>query len=322
MLNFKIFIKKLKDKIDLKEKKIYIAVSGGVDSLVLLDLFFRIKDLKDLNLKIEVLHCNFKLRGDESEEEDKLIKTICKNKKIILHTKSFNLRKKSSKQILARKLRYLWFKRMLKKNSFNYIALGHHLNDSIETIFINIIRGTGIKGIKGIVFKKKYLIRPLLDFTKTEILSYAKTKKIRWIEDSSNINEKFLRNKIRKILNKLLNNEAYLGINKTLNILKDEYLIINNHLNIIKKYILFQTNRKEKTFQLMLKNLFNLHPIKIYLYKIFKDYYFNNLRSLIKLIISKSGKKINSKKSYFYIKKKNNQLILYRNKKYEKKNFS
>ncbi|MGX7590984.1 tRNA lysidine(34) synthetase TilS [Candidatus Karelsulcia muelleri] len=296
---------------DLKEKKIYIAVSGGVDSLVLLDLFFRIKDLA--NLKIEVLHCNFKLRGDESEEEDKLIKTICKNKKIILHTKSFNLRKKSSKQILARKLRYLWFKRMLKKNSFNYIALGHHLNDSIETIFLNIIRGTGVKGIKGIVFKKKYLIRPLLDFPKKEILSYAKTNKISWIEDSSNINEKFLRNKIRKILNKLLNNEAYLGINKTFHILKDEYLIINNHLNIIKKYIWFKTNRKEKT--LRLKNLFNLHPIKIYLYKIFKDYYFNNIRSLIKLIISKSGKKINSKKSYFYIKKKNKKLILYRNKK-------
>ncbi len=318
MLNFKIFLKKLKDKIDLKEKKIFIAVSGGVDSLVLLDLFFRIKDLK-----IEVLHCNFKLRGDESEEEEKLIKTICKNKQIILHTKSFNIRKKSSKQILARKLRYLWFKRMLKKNSFNYIALGHHLNDSIETIFLNIIRGTGIKGIKGIGFKKKYLIRPLLDFTKKEILSYAKTNQISWIEDSSNINEKFIRNKIRKILNKLLNNEAYLGINKTFQILKDEYLIINNHLNLIKKYIWLKTNIKENlSLSLSLKNLFNLHPIKIYLYKIFKDYYFNNLRSLIKIIISKSGKKINSKKSYFYIKKKNKKLILDRNKKYEKKNFS
>ncbi|MGX7592124.1 tRNA lysidine(34) synthetase TilS [Candidatus Karelsulcia muelleri] len=315
MLNFKIFLKKLNDKIDLKEKKIYIAVSGGVDSLVLLDLFFRIKDLK-----IEVLHCNFQLRGDESEEEEKLIKTICKNKNIILHTKSFNIRKKSSKQILARKLRYLWFKRMLKKNSFNYIALGHHLNDSIETIFLNIIRGTGIKGIKGIGFKKKYLIRPLLDFTKKEILSYAKTNQISWIEDSSNINEKFLRNKIRKILKKLLNNEAYLGINKTFQILKDEYLIINNHLNLIKKYIWLKTNIKEKT--LSLKHLFNLHPIKIYLYKIFKDYSFNNLSSLIQIIISKSGKKINSKKSYFYIKKKNKQLILDRNKKYEKKNFS
>ncbi|MGX7590128.1 tRNA lysidine(34) synthetase TilS [Candidatus Karelsulcia muelleri] len=314
MLNFQLFIKKLKDKIDLKEKKIYIAVSGGVDSLVLLDLFFRIKDLK---IKIEVLHCNFQLRGDESEEEDKLIKKICKNQKIILHTKSFNLRKKSSKQILARKLRYLWFKRMLKTNSFNYIALGHHLNDSIETIFLNIIRGTGIKGIKGIGGKKKYLIRPLLDFTKTDILSYAKTNKISWIEDSSNINEKFLRNKIRQILNKLLNNEAYLGINKTCHILKDEYLMIKNHINIIKKYIWVQTNRKRQdhTLRLSVKHLLNLHPIKIYLYQLFKDYYFNNISSLIKLIISKSGKKINSKQSYFYIKKKKNQLILYRNQK-------
>ncbi|MGX7591980.1 tRNA lysidine(34) synthetase TilS [Candidatus Karelsulcia muelleri] len=307
-------MKKLKYKIDLKEKKIYIAVSGGVDSLVLLDLFFRIKDLK---IKIEVLHCNFKLRGDESEEEDKLIQTICKNQKLILHTKSFNLRKKSSKQILARKLRYLWFKRMLKTNSFNYIALGHHLNDSIETIFLNIIRGTGIKGIKGIGFKKKYLIRPLLDFTKQEILSYAKTNKISWIEDSSNRNEKFLRNKIRQILKKLLNNEAYLGINKTCQILKDEDLIIKNHINIIKKYIWLKTNRnlKQNPLRLRLKNLLNLHPIKIYLYQIFKDYYFNNISSLIKLIISKSGKKINSKQSDFSIKKKKNQLILYRNKK-------
>ncbi|MGX7638172.1 tRNA lysidine(34) synthetase TilS [Candidatus Karelsulcia muelleri] len=320
MLNFKIFLKKLKDKIDLKQKKIYIAVSGGVDSLVLLDLFFRIKDLRIKDLKIEVLHCNFKLRGAESEEEENLIKKICKKNKILLHTKSFNIRKKSSKQILARKLRYLWFKRMLKTNSFNYIALGHHLNDSIETIFINLIRGTGIKGIKGIGFKKKYLIRPLLDFTKTEILSYAKTNKISWIEDSSNINEKFLRNKIRKILNKLLSNEAYLGIKKSFHILKDECLMINNHLNIIKKYIFLKKNIKEKT--LSLKNLFNLHPMKIYLYKILKDYYFNNIRNLMKIIISKSGKKINSKKYYFSIKKKKKKLILYRNKKYEKKNIS
>ncbi|WP_204086404.1 tRNA lysidine(34) synthetase TilS [Candidatus Karelsulcia muelleri] len=315
MLNFKTFLKTLKDKIDLKQKKIYIAVSGGVDSLVLLDLFFRIKDLK-----IEVLHCNFKLRGAESEEEENLIKTICKKKKIILHTKSFNIRKKSSKQILARKLRYLWFKKMLKTNYFNYIALGHHLNDSIETIFLNLIRGTGIKGIKGIVFKKKYLIRPLLDFTKKEILSYAKNHKISWIEDSSNINETFLRNKIRKILNKVLNNEAYLGIKKSFNILKYEYLMINNHLNIIKKYIFLKTNIQEKT--LSLKNLFNLNPIKIYLYKLLKVYYFNNIRNLIQIIISKSGKKINSNNSYFSIKKKKKHLILYRNKKYEKKNFS
>ncbi|MGX7593093.1 tRNA lysidine(34) synthetase TilS [Candidatus Karelsulcia muelleri] len=315
MLNFKIFLKNLKDKIDLKKKKLFIAVSGGVDSLVLLDLFFRIKDLK-----IEVLHCNFKLRGAESEEAENLIKTICKKHKIILHTKSFNLRKKSSKQIFARKLRYLWFKKMLKTNYFNYIALGHHLNDSIETIFLNLIRGTGIKGIKGIGFKKKYLIRPLLDFTKTEILSYAKNKKISWIEDSSNINEKFLRNKIRKILNKLLNNEAYLGIKTSVQILKDEYLMINNHLNIIKKYIFLKKNRTEKI--LSVKNLLNLNPIKSYLYKILKSYYFNNIRTLIKIIISKSGKKINSKKSYFSIKKKKKHLILYRNKKYEQKNFS
>ncbi|MGX7592404.1 tRNA lysidine(34) synthetase TilS [Candidatus Karelsulcia muelleri] len=296
MLNFKKFLKKLKKQIDFKQKKIYIAVSGGVDSLVLLDLFFRLKKKMKKKMKIEILHCNFKLRGEESEKEEKLIKKIAKKKQLILHTKTFNIKNKSSKQIVARKLRYFWFKAMLKTNYFNYIALGHQMNDLIETVFINLIRGTGIKGIKGIRFKKKYLIRPLLDFTKKDIFHYAKKNQINWIEDSSNGNEKYLRNKIRKILNKLLNKENVLGIIKSLNILKEEDLMINTHLKIIKKYVVLK--KKEKT--LSLRKLFNLYPMKSYFYRFLPKE--KIIKNIIKILICKSGKKIKIPK-YYIIKK-------------------
>ncbi|MGX7593393.1 tRNA lysidine(34) synthetase TilS [Candidatus Karelsulcia muelleri] len=300
MLSFKKFVKKLNKNISLNKTKIYIAVSGGLDSLVLLDLFVRITT--KTNIQIEILHCNFKVRGEESDKAEHLIQQIATRKQIILHTKTFNIKNQSSKQIVARKLRYFWFKAMLKTNYFNYIALGHHLNDSIETVFINLRRGTGIKGIKGIMFKKKYLIRPLLYFTKKDIFNYAKKNKINWIEDSSNVNDNYLRNKIRKIINNFLNKENVLGIIKTLNILKEEYLMINTHLKIIKKYVLLKNKREEQT--LSLRKIFNLYPIKSYLYILLKQYKIKNIKNIIKNLIGKSGKQIKIQK-YYIIKKTN-----------------
>ncbi|MFP3037307.1 MAG: tRNA lysidine(34) synthetase TilS [Candidatus Karelsulcia muelleri] len=139
----------------LKNKKISVAVSSGLDSMVMLDLL-----LKSC-CPIGVIHCNFNLRGDDSDKDEFFIQEFCLKNNLNFKYKNFNTsirsKLKFSIQMIARKLRYDWFKFLLNKNNSDcdYIALGHHLDDSIETFFINIIRGTGIKGLIGINNFKK-----------------------------------------------------------------------------------------------------------------------------------------------------------------------
>ncbi|WDE42177.1 tRNA lysidine(34) synthetase TilS [Candidatus Karelsulcia muelleri] len=306
MLNLKKVLTKLNKQINFKNKKIYIAVSGGVDSMVLLNIFIKIR-LKIISLRIEVLHCNFNLRVIDSKKEEELIKKICKRNKIVYHMKKFSFPSNQSIQLIARKLRFFWFKKMLKTNCFNYIALGHNLNDSIETFFINIKRGTSLKGMKGIIYKKKYLIRPLIDFSRSDILKYAKKNHISWMEDKSNKSQKYLRNKIRKDLSNVLDQNFYEGFKKTFIFFQEENLLIKNHLKIIEQYICKKTKNQIFFF---INKILNLNFIKFYLHKYFSKYGFLNIKDIIKIIISKNGKQIFSKDLNYVLLKKQNQLIL------------
>ncbi|MGX7591269.1 tRNA lysidine(34) synthetase TilS [Candidatus Karelsulcia muelleri] len=306
MLNLKKLLKKLNKQINLKQKKIYIAVSGGIDSIVLLNIFIKIK-IKIRIIRIEVLHCNFNLRGIDSKKEEELIKKICKKNKIVYHIKTFRITSNKSIQLIARKLRFIWFKKRLKQKGFNYIALGHNLNDSIETFFLNIKRGTSLKGMKGIVSKKKYLIRPLIYFSRSEILKYAKKNNLLWMEDKSNNSPKYLRNKIRKDLSNILDKNFYSGFKKTFLIFKEENLMIKNHLNIIEQYIC--KKKKNKIF-FFIEKILNINLIKFYLYRYLSKYGFLNIKDIMKIIISKNGTKIFSKDLNYVLLKKQKQLIL------------
>ncbi|MGX6961039.1 MAG: tRNA lysidine(34) synthetase TilS [Candidatus Karelsulcia muelleri] len=316
MLNFKQFFKKLNKQINFKKNQaIYIAVSGGVDSLVLLNLFIKLRlklSLKLRRIRIEVLHCNFNLRGIDSEKEEELIKKICKKNQIVCHVKRFMFpsNQKKSIQIIARKLRFGFFKKMFKQNGFNYIALGHNLNDSIETFFINIKRGTSLKGIKGIVSKKKSLIRPLIDFTRSDILKYAKTNNLSWIEDKSNKGSKYLRNQIRNQLSKILDNKFYNGFKKTFIIFKEENRIIKNHLKVMEQYI---CKTKNNQIYLIIKNLLNINFMKYYLYRYLSKFGFFNIKDMLQMIVSKNGKQIFSKDLNYVLLKQSKYLILKKN---------
>ncbi len=174
--------------------KLLVAVSGGIDSMVLCDLLFK------ANFNFEVAHCNFKLRGNESDLDEKFVKDYCKSKRIKFHSIAFETEeyaktKKLSIQIAARELRYEWFGKLM--SSFDFLLTAHHLNDSIETFFINLIRGTGIQGLVGISEKDGYIVRPLLFAKRDEIIEYAQNNKIKYREDSSNASDKYLRNYIR-----------------------------------------------------------------------------------------------------------------------------
>jgi tRNA(Ile)-lysidine synthase len=179
-----------------KREPLLLAVSGGVDSVVMCDLFFK------ANIPFAIGHCNFKLRGKESEQDEEFVKALAEKYKVSFHKKSFNTtsyaeKKKISIQMAARILRYEWLKRIANENGYVRIATAHHLDDSIETFFINILRGTGIAGLQGIPVKQENIIRPLLFATKKMIYNYAETNNLSWREDSSNLTDSYLRNTIR-----------------------------------------------------------------------------------------------------------------------------
>lgn len=180
----------------IKGKDIYIAVSGGIDSMVLLHL------CRNLELSPTVLHCNFKLRGEDSNKDEAFIIESCKLHSIPVFTTSFETKKDAklngiSIQESARNLRYEWFDTFLTKNNNSVLFTAHHLNDSIETFFINLFRGTSIKGLTGIPEHRQQIYRPLLKYSRSDIESYALKNNISYREDRSNTDIKYTRNKIR-----------------------------------------------------------------------------------------------------------------------------
>lgn len=178
------------------EDKILLAVSGGVDSMVMLSLFVR------LGYNIGVAHCNFSLRGEESDGDTEMVLNECAKLGIVCHSKRFDTegemeRTGDSMEMTARRLRYAWFNELCHTEGYNVIAVAHHSNDSIETFFINLLRGTGLRGLTGINRQYGKVVRPLLFASREEILDYAKHNNIPYRNDSSNLSTKYLRNNIR-----------------------------------------------------------------------------------------------------------------------------
>ncbi len=180
----------------LDEKKLLIACSGGLDSVVLSYL------LKELGFTIALAHCNFLLRENESDEDENFVKLLADKLSIPVFTKQFNTKsfakeQKLSTQMAARKLRYDWFEALRIEQHYDYILTAHHADDDLETFLINLTRGSGLRGFTGIPAANDTIIRPLLNCTRDEIVAYAIKKDITWREDSSNTKTDYLRNKLR-----------------------------------------------------------------------------------------------------------------------------
>jgi len=187
------------DMRQFQSSKLLLAVSGGVDSMVLLHL------LKKSKIHFEVAHCNFNLRGDESEKDYLLVKKTCLQYDIVFNGKKFDTtlfaqEKGVSIQMAARELRYNWFYEIIQTKKLQYLVVAHHKNDQSETILLNILRCKGSFSWEGMSFFKNNIIRPLLNYSKQELINYAKENKIEWREDSSNEKSDYQRNFIRNII--------------------------------------------------------------------------------------------------------------------------
>lgn len=179
-----------------KSDQILVAVSGGRDSIVLLMLLHKLK------FPLEVAHCNYQLRGEDSNADEQFVRTLCKKLNIPFHLKkleTINSAKKEgvSLQMKAREQRYQWFNELVSKRKLTKIATAHHLDDQLETILINLTRGTGLKGLRGMKVQRDNVIRPLLCVSRDEINDFIFANHISFREDSSNTSGKYFRNKIR-----------------------------------------------------------------------------------------------------------------------------
>jgi tRNA(Ile)-lysidine synthase len=180
----------------LRTAELYLAISGGKDSMTLSHL------LSQSGIKHTLLHCNFQLRGKESDQDELFLKEYAVKNNLQIHVQKFNTaqiadEKKLSIQECARNLRYEWFRKFIDGNSNAFLLTAHHLDDSIETFFINLLRGTGFRGLSGIPVNADHIVRPLSDFTAEEIYRYIDANHLDYRSDSSNAKRDYLRNKIR-----------------------------------------------------------------------------------------------------------------------------
>ncbi|MEP1094752.1 MAG: tRNA lysidine(34) synthetase TilS [Cyclobacteriaceae bacterium] len=176
-----------------EDDTILIAVSGGLDSIVMADLFAK------SSWSFSIAHCNFNLRGEESDGDEAFVKNWAQENGVEMYAQRFDLGNGST-QLTARNARYQWFEELASQGGFTKIAVAHHLNDSLETLLINLSRGTGIKGIAGIKAKTEKIVRPLLFASKNHLRQYAEDLSLRWREDSSNKTTDYDRNLLRHLV--------------------------------------------------------------------------------------------------------------------------
>ncbi|MDO4931441.1 MAG: tRNA lysidine(34) synthetase TilS [Prevotellaceae bacterium] len=216
-----------------KEELHIVALSGGADSVCLLRVMLM------LGYKVHAAHCNFKLRGEESERDEQFCKDLCKKLGVELHlthfdTLTYSILHKISVEMAARNLRYSYFEQLRKAIGASSIIVAHHRDDNVETILLNLIRGTGIHGLEGIKPKNGYIIRPLLSASKEEIVAFLTQHKQAYITDSSNLKDDVQRNNLRLNVIPLLesiNPAVKANISRTAQNIAETVKIVDNAVN-------------------------------------------------------------------------------------------
>lgn len=275
--NFQIFIDS--NNLCKKTERILLGISGGTDSVCMFHLF------RQLEYPIGVAHCNFQLRGEESDQDEVFVRNLAEEYDIPFFTTRFNTKEVAesegiSIQMAARDLRYEWFEEIRNKYSYDYISIAHNRDDVIETFLINLTRGSGIKGFTGIKPKSQYIIRPVLFASRKEISGYLSENNYDYREDSSNSSVKYSRNLIRHEIIPLfekINPRFRETIIENISRLKDAETIYLNNIDKTTESIIYE---KDQKLLIKLDKLQNLNPLSIFLYEILHPFGFSNSQVL------------------------------------------
>lgn len=285
--------------------KIIVALSGGADSVALLDI------LHQLEYDCTAAHCNFHLRGEESSRDAAFVKKLCSDYNIPLSvidfdTEAYALEKSISIEMAARELRYDWFEEIRQEYKADVIAVAHHRDDSVETVLLNLIRGTGIRGLTGIPAKNNFIVRPLLNITRDDIIKYLAQRKLSYVDDCTNKEDIYVRNKIRlKILPLLetINPSVKSSIINTANHLSQVENIYTHYINDVREKI-FKDNKID------IQKLQDCYEPQAVLFELLYPYGFNsaNAEQIFGSLSAQSGKVFYSDK-YKIIKDRNTLLL-------------
>ena len=286
------FIKK--ENLFSPKDKLLLAVSGGIDSIVLCEL------CKQTKFDFEIVHCNFQLRGEESERDEKFVRQLGEKYEVEVKIKKFDTEKfaeenKMSIQETARVLRYEWFDELVNPPFNTYLLTAHHANDNAETLLMNFCRGTGLHGLTGIPVSYGNIRRPMLCFTRDEVVQFAKENNLEFVEDSSNLSIKYTRNLFRHEIIPSIS-KVYPQVNENLN---DN---INRFKEIEKLYKLSVSDIKKKLvkekgseWHIPVKQLMAYNN-RALIYEVITDFGFTEkqIDEVIKLSESDSGKYLDS----------------------------
>ncbi|WP_026915601.1 tRNA lysidine(34) synthetase TilS [Christiangramia portivictoriae] len=287
--------------------KLLIAVSGGVDSVVLAHL------CKISKMEFAIAHCNFNLRNEESDADEAFVKQLAENLEVPFYSQSFNTMKFAdnagiSIQMAARELRYSWFAELSNSMEFDYTLTAHHANDNLETFLINLIRGTGPEGLLGIKDIHHQVIRPLIRFSRVEIEEFARLKGLHWREDSSNASDKYMRNKIRHHMVPLmqeLNPQLLESFAKTQQHLNENIDLVEDYMSLLYPKIISRDVFGYALDVAFLKKLPNSRQI---LYQLLKSFGFNEWNDVHDLLDAQTGKMVLSE-SHRLIKDRDRLLL-------------
>jgi len=265
------------------EKRFLLTVSGGIDSVVMAELFH------GANIDFDFAHCNFHLRGEESDGDQAFVENMARRMEVRCFVNHFNTQDYSEKngisiQMAARELRYAWFEEIREKNGYDYIVAGHNRNDMVETVLINFARGSGIRGLTGIKARHGSLIRPLLFASRAEIRRYADTHMLSWREDSSNAETKYIRNRIRHVLIpefEAINPAFMQNATDTISRLGQTEQLLNLALSQIKKSVWIELPDK---FLIDIDKLSDFPAVETLLFELLREYGCTPL--LVKSILS------------------------------------
>jgi tRNA(Ile)-lysidine synthase len=295
------------ERLSLEKARFGVALSGGIDSVVLSEL------CAQAGVSFSLVHCNFGLRGDESKRDEDFVRSLAHKYNVHISVKHFDTKNyaaenKLSIQEAARNLRYNWFKELHDANVTDYILLAHHANDNIETVLMNFFRGTGIEGLTGMpaVVSSSYCLRPLLQHTRKEIEAFANTHQLQWVEDSSNELNKYTRNFFRNEIIPAIKKvypQAEENMLHNIQRFKKINALYSTSVNALKEKIC--VHKDGEVHVPVLKLMQNQHTSLIY--EIIKDYGFGEggVDELIKLSKADSGR---------FMENENFQIIRHRNK--------